>query len=274
MKFLSFKKSYIKRALALLILIICTMIIPLSFAGATSEYSQEGRMPSVIDEAGFLSDNEVSSITSRLDELRDRYQVDVAIVTEQAMLNDDAKDRADDIFDYNPYGMGDGNDGILLYVSAHPRKYHVSAHGNAMNIFNKRGLVYLTDNVEKHLRDNDYYGAFCAYADSCEEILETAAQGKPYNKPDTMTLFITLAVVLLIPLAAAGFMTYTKISKMHTAVKENYASNYVKEGSFQLSRSNDIFIYSNTVRTKRPESNSGTHTSSSGETHSGRGGSY
>ena len=65
-----------------------------------------------------------------------------------------------------------------------------------------------------------------------------------------------------------------KLKKMKTAEENDYAANYVKPGSMKLSVSRDLFLYSRITKTERPKSSSGTHTSSSGRTHGGRGGSF
>ena len=45
-------------------------------------------------------------------------------------------------------------------------------------------------------------------------------------------------------------------------------------GSMNMAVSRDMFLYSKTIRTEKAKSNSGTHTSSSGRTHGGSGGSF
>ena len=61
---------------------------------------------------------------------------------------------------------------------------------------------------------------------------------------------------------------------MKTAVENDYAANYVKPGSKQLTMSRDIFLYSHITKTEKPKNNSGSHNSSSGRTHGGGGGSF
>ena len=65
-------------------------------------------------------------------------------------------------------------------------------------------------------------------------------------------------------------------AKMKTAVENDYAANYMKDGSMKLDISRDIFMYSKITKTEKAKSDSAsdTHTSSSGETHGGRGGSF
>ena len=61
---------------------------------------------------------------------------------------------------------------------------------------------------------------------------------------------------------------------MKTAVRQEDAADYKKPGSFQMKYARDLFLYSTVTKTEKPKASSGSHTSSSGESHGGRGGSY
>ena len=68
-------------------------------------------------------------------------------------------------------------------------------------------------------------------------------------------------------------------STMITVAMQHYAYNYAVNNSLRLDRSNDIFIYRNVTKTRRPEpSSSGggssIHTGSSGTSHGGGGGKF
>lgn len=232
--------------------------------------------PAVVDKSGYLSESRFDEISSLLDDVRQKYDFDVAIYTEKAMSGTDAQNTADDLFDYLGYGFGENADGIMLYISADERKYHLTTHGTGEAVFNERGLAHLEEMILPSLRDNDYYSAMKLYAEGCEELLEMAAQGKPYNKKTLTTSYVCCVIggALLIPLLLAYLMTSIKVKKMKTAVQNNYAANYMKPGSMNLSLSRDIFLYSTVTKTPKPKQNSGSHTSSSGESHGGRGGSF
>lgn len=69
-------------------------------------------------------------------------------------------------------------------------------------------------------------------------------------------------------------LMHKKLCAMKTAVKEDYAGNYMKPNSMNLDFSRDIFLYSTVTKTEKTKSDSGSHTSSSGRSHGGRGGSF
>ena len=103
-----------------------------------------------------------------------------------------------------------------------------------------------------------------------------AAEGKPFNKRQHSMKYILCVVAggLLLPLILAYFMMHKKLCAMKTAVKEDNAANYMKPNSMNLDFSRDIFLYSTVTKTEKPKSDSGSHTSSSGRSHGGRGGSF
>ena len=79
--------------------------------------------PPVIDNAGYLDAEQFNTLTAELNALREKYNFDVAVYTEEVMSGEDETNTADDIFDYNGYGAGSGKDGIMLYVSFYNSRY-------------------------------------------------------------------------------------------------------------------------------------------------------
>lgn len=232
--------------------------------------SGKGAEYPIIDEPGCLTESELSDIENRLIEIRAYYNVDVAVLIEENMSGETAMETADDYFDYGGYGTGENSDGILLYISINPRNYHFSTHGSAIISFDDDNLTDLESAVLPYLRNNDYFGALCAYADTAEELLEIEA----FSNSPLMNVLTTLLIAFVVALIIAFIMTLIKLAQTKTAVNQAYASDYMKPGSMKLAQSQDIFLYSTVTKREKPKQNSSTHTSSSGETHGGRGGSY
>ncbi len=255
----------------IMLFILCScFIFPItSFANSTgSEFA-------VVDETDILLESELNELNNILLSLRKKYSQDISVVIANELYRETAMESADDIFDYGGYGYGENSDGMLLYICLYPREYYFSTHGSAMKVFNRNGLVYLEEKVVPYLIDDDYYGAIKTYADTSEELLEMAAGGTPYNNRPIKDILIVISLVILIPFVIAFSLTFRKLKKMKTANKQEYASNYIKQGSFNITRQGDVFLYSTTTRTLKSKSISGgSHTSSSGRTHGGRGGSF
>ena len=260
-----------KKFLAIITIILC-------MSSSFTAFADFENAP-IADNAGYLTDGEFAELTDQLNEIRETYNVDVAVFTEYEMSGEDAESTADDIFDYMGYGAGEGADGIILYIATEPRVYHMSTHGSGEEIFNDNGLAYLESQFLPLLKEDDYYGAIKAYADYSDLLLEMAEQGEPYNETYHSGTYVlcVIAGAFFLPLLLAYIMMKQKLAKMKTAVRKNYAENYMKQDSFRLDSSRDIFLYSTVTKTARPKESSGSgggHTSSSGEHHGGRGGSY
>lgn len=257
-----------KRIIAIIIAAICF----LSTIAAYADFQN----PPIADGAEYLTEEQNNELSAQLDKIREKYSFDVVFVSEKSLSANDEQAAADDIYDYNGYGYGESYDGILFYIAKAERKYHFSTCGSGETVFNENGLKYLEKKVVPFLTEGDYYAAVKAYAGCAEELLKMAAEGKPFNKSQHGTKYIlcVIAGAVLLPLLLAYFMMQNKLAGMKTAVKEDNASNYMKPGSMNLDFSRDIFLYSTVTKTEKVKSDSGSHTSSSGRSHGGRGGSF
>ena len=254
---------------------VTIMIVLLCFVSTITVYA-DFINPPITDSVGYLTEEQNKELSARLDKIREQYNFDIVFVSEDRLSAYDAQASADDIYDYNGYGYGENYDGILFYIADSERKYHFSVCGSGETIFNENGLAYLEKKIVPYLKKDNYYAAVKSYADHTEELLKMAAEGKPFNKTQHSMKYILCVVAgaLLLPLILAYFMMHKKLCAMKTAVKEDNAANYMKPNSMNLDFSRDIFLYSTVTKTEKPKSSSGSHTSSSGRSHGGRGGSF
>ena len=86
--------------------------------------------PSIVDEAGYLMQSELASLSEDLDKVREKYNFEVAIYTQSDMTSGTAESSADDIYDYQGYGAGGNDDGIMLYICSDTREYHLGQAGS------------------------------------------------------------------------------------------------------------------------------------------------
>lgn len=248
--------------------------------------------PAVVDNAGYLNDDEVNSLTVRLNDLRDTYDVDVAVVIDDRMWGDDVESAADDTYDYYFYGAGTEDDGVLLYISKEPRMYQISTFGSGITAFTDYGIEYLQSLIVPNLQNDDYYSACMDYANGADDLLQQAADGTPYDiySDDTdltagekagSSIGFGILLSLIIALIASAISTRSKVKQMNTAREQADAHGYMKPGSFDLRTRQDVFLYSHLDRREKPKDpppgsggGSSVHVSSSGRSHGGGGGSY
>ncbi|MGN0452322.1 MAG: TPM domain-containing protein [Ruminococcus sp.] len=241
-------------------------------------------LPKVVDNGWLLSDSDAEELSQMLNEISEKHQCDVVIVTTDDLEGKTATEYADDFYDYNGYGYGTGNDGILLLVSLAERDYAISTTGSCIYTFTDSGLDYIEGIFIPYLSDGDYMEAFTAFAQECDNFLTQDAVGDPYdtnNMPEEKYTFSDFIFEFGIALAVGIGLAFVIVSIMKSQLKsvrfQAKADNYLKQGSLNITESKDIFLYSHVTRTPRPKENSGgssTHTSSSGTTHGGTSGKF
>lgn len=257
----------------------------------------ESDLSRFVDEAGLLADSEGKELQDKLDEISERQQVDVVVVTVNSLDGATAMEYADDFYEKNGYGFGEEKDGILFLVSMEERDWWMSTSGFGITAFTDAGLEYISDMIINDLSEGDYEWAFMDFADMCDDYITQAKTGEPYdadNLPkDPLELLVYFVFALLVGFVIALIATGIMRSKLKSVYTQTEASGYVKKGSLDLTVKNDLFLYKTVDRREKPKeepktssssssssSSSGssrgstTHKSSSGKKHGGAGGKF
>ena len=243
-----------------------------------------GSFPRLVDNADLLDDEEEALLLGKLDEVSERQQFDVVIVTASTIDGKSPMAYADDFFDYNGYGKGADRSGALLLVSMEDRDWWISTRGYGITALTDFGIEKIGDDIIRDgLSDGDYYDAFVTFVKDCDSYVTQAKNGTPvdrntYKEPFPFvkrigaSAVIGLIVSLIVGSALKGKMTSVKAAKT--------AASYTRPGSFYLRDQSDVFLYNNVTRTAKPQETrsggggSSTHTSSSGASHGGGGGKF
>ena len=268
------KKRILIVALALMLLV--SIAVP---ALATSMYAPGGR---VVDNAELLTSTERRELTKLLDEISQRHQADVVVVTTDSLLGKTPRAFADDFYDENGYGYGPNYDGVLLLVSMEDRDWYISTCGFGITAFTDAGIEYISEQFLSDLSNGWYADAFTVFAQQCDAFLTQARAGDPYdvhNLPKEPFSFVFWAVVsLVIGLVVALIYTAILKGQLKTVRPRWEASEYVRQGSLDITTAHELFLYRNVTRRAKPkDSGSGgsrTHRSSSGRSHGGGGGKF
>ncbi|MBQ2785590.1 MAG: TPM domain-containing protein [Oscillospiraceae bacterium] len=228
----------------------------------------------VIDEPGLLSSSEVRKLSEIAQTLADNYEIDAAIVIVNSLNGKTAQAYADDYFDYNDYGVGSNDSGVLLLVAMKEREWYVSTHAEGTAAVTNNEIDILDEDMVDYLSSGDYYDAFAIYLNFLELEFE---HYRTYESGFTLKgLGTRLLTGLFIGSVIAVIALLIMRSKMNTAKQQSGAGSYMVNGSYDLYRCQDIFLYSKTTKTPKPQNNSSssTHRSSSGRSHGGRGGRF
>jgi Beta-propeller domains of methanol dehydrogenase type len=249
----------------------------------------EGRLqPRLVDEANLLSHAQQHTLLTKLDEISEKWQLDVVVVTNHSLEGKTVEAFADDFYDYNGYGFGQEKDGILLLVSMDTREWAISTCGRAINIFTDSRQANMSDTFVSYLGDGDYNGAFVRFANMCNNYMDYDANQSNVDQTTTRTrspfgwfgaIFWSSAVGMVV-----GLIVALSLRSQLTSVKpQTMATAYTKPGSLKITDRTDLFLYHNITRVPIPRdsdsgsgsrshhssSHSSTHTSSSGRSHGG-----
>ena len=197
--------------------------------------------------------------------------MEIAVVTVSDLEGKTVEEYGDDFYDYNGYGYGEDDDGLLLLIyepgDGGEREAYISTHADGAYEFYDAIREDMMLSMRDSLVAGDYAAAFNIFVDKAEETM------KPNVSPIWLFVFVLVGAVvgLLITTAMA--------SKNKSVIAKDYADYYMRPNSLVLTNQNDVFVNSYTNRTAKvrdDDSDSGgsrtrssTHTSSSGRSHGG-----
>ena len=209
----------------------------------------------VYDNAKVLSQADIQKLTAEIQRIEKKHNVRIGVVTQPSMQGCNIGQVANALLDQGYKGAPNG--GIVLLVSVDPKKreYYMSTD-NAMRakITDDKGINYIKDEMVPKLKENKYSEAFLKYTAAIETELDYfAKEGKPY---DPSAGFHPLAAIaaLIIGLLGGYGVRETLISSMSNVTPAARASEYLVDDSFDLTESDDRFLFMNVTWTKKSKS--------------------
>lgn len=254
---------------AIVAVMLCLSMSVCAFASLEDFFVPvERTLPLVVDNADLISDDVEDALLEKCNEMAEEYELEVAIVTTPDLGGLTAQEYADDFYDYNGYGFGANDDGILVVYKPGEegdRKIHITTHGKGVSEFSDSDLDNIRDKMISYLVDDDYDSAFICYLDMVEDELKPGI--------DLAWLF-----GLMLAGAVVGFIVMSAvISKNKSVISRKNAREYTRQGSMTVTGSRDMFAYSRVTSSPRVQNNGSggsTHGSSSGRSHGGSGASF
>ena len=226
------------------------------------------------DQAGLLTADQASSLLSKLDEISERQQCDVAVVTvENIQEGYTVEEYADAVYEeLMNYGYGSSHDGIMLLLSMGSRDWYIETEGLGIDAITDSIREDIADAMMPDLQSGNYAGAFTIYAEMCDANIDAAREGKKFPWGSAVPISFVAAFVL-------SLLNNMRLkSELKSVAKKTAANDYTRQGSLQLTEQRDTFLYNKIDRvrkeTKKSSGGSTTHTSSSGRTHGGGGGKF
>ena len=247
--------------------------------------SANGHPSRLADDADLLTPTEEQNLISKLDEVSERQQFEVVIVTVNSLGGKSPMAYADDYYDIKGYGYGADRDGALLLISMADRDWWISTTGYGITALTDFGIEKMGENmIRDGLSDGDYYEAFSRFVSDCDSFVTQAKNGTPVDRgtyKEPFPVAKRLGISAIIGVIVAMIVGSSLKGKMVSVRAANTAADYTRPGSFVLREQNEVFLYNNVTRTAIPQQTrsgggggSSTHTSSSGSSHGGGGGKF
>ena len=249
----------------------------------------------VTDDAGIFTAEEIQNLEQMIEQIRNTYQVDAAVLTTRDVMytSDDTKiqDYADLYYEEHGYGIGEDKAGVIYMIDMTNRAPVISTSGVMIDYINDRRLERLFDAAVDYLRAGNYGGAAQATLSLMMRYLQEgveegqfrydSATGKRlsglYNKLTTRE-----GLLGAVAGAIASLLSFLGVKSSYNLKGSTYKYNAAAacQSHFILDREN--FLRQRVTRTRIPQntgggggggfgggSGSSVHTSSSGGSHGG-----
>ena len=256
---------------AIILVLSMGMILPVMNVKASE-------LPRLTDEADILTDAEEAEVLAKLDEISERQEFDVVIATVNDYEQSDVKNAAYDYYDYNGFGYGENNDGILLYLSMGERELNISGTGYGIEAFTDFGREQMLEQIKPELGEDDFYNAFLEFADIADTYITEAKAGTPYDvdhpayeeEMDLTTILMMFGGFVLVGAIIAKIIVKSAEGQLKSVRCAASAHDYMRKGSLRMYNSVHYLVDSRITSVYSPEKEEGStiDRGSSGVSHS------
>lgn len=270
-----------KKRIFAFIATVLMLALSFSFFCFAAQKPETRQVPRLVDKANLIDDADEKQLLATLNSLSEQMQFDFVAATVKSTGGKDIVAFSDDYFDYNGFGYGDDDSGVALIICMNPREVYISGCGEGTKYFDYDDCQDIIDVFYDELKAGNYAEVVGTFIDEAQRYVEFGRNGVPLSYRFTLFLVnwkMTIIAPIVIGIALAFFTVGYMKKGLKSVRKKEGAADYEVPGSLRLSREEDCFMYSNVSKTARPQEStsgsSGTHTSSSGNSHSGGGRSF
>lgn len=218
------------------------------------------------DKNGILTKEESQEIISSLQEIEKHYGIRASVYITDKVDGDALKISQAMMDKIHEKEKDIGH--IQLFIATESRDWSLMTDAIAgERITDNEGLPTIRDQVVPSLKDNHWAGAVKGYVAGTNDMLSYyEKEGKAYTG-DEEGFLGSLGIAFLVALAMGFIVRHQLIASMSNVIPAANAKVYLDEGSFQLTRKEDTFLFMNVTRTKKEkkaEASESTDRSSSG----------
>ena len=253
----------------------------------------------VTDECGLFTQEEIAAIEAEIDEIRQTYQMDVAVLTttkvpdnRSSSSEDQTMAYADRYYEEQGYGMGEDRAGLLYLIDMHNRVSYVSTAGIMIDYIDEDREEELLGAADDDLAARRYGRATLSLLRKLKSILSRGIREGHFRFDDVTGERLTglynklttgeLAVAALVG-AGAGLLALGAVLGRYKRMAGTYRFDKATQSAVSLTRNEKTFLRSRVSRTRISSggsggrfgggsgSGSGVHISSGGMSHGGGG---
>ncbi len=264
-----------KKKLVSIFMLLLLLISSAALAAQSGTNNRYPDFPLVHDEAGLMSADERKSLEDKLQQLSSQYDIRVAVLTMKNLPTDKNIREYGKDYLFEHYRDLENSKGSIIFVQVTgDRSYRVVTDNNMRQIITDEiGYPYLEEEFLPHLKNNEYYEAYNAYADGVDYLCNYYAENeKAYDPDDEFSIpgFI-IAIMLSVGIGMAVY-AYLE-SEMSNVRAKAGAEDYFDNSSFALSQREDVYLYTST-QVIHHERNNDSSSSSDNDSSSGGGGGH
>lgn len=236
----------------------------------------------VYDFAELLTLSEEEKLYHQVEQFMDSANLDLAIVTisENNKLN--AREYADDFYDYNGFGTDSEHSGVLFLVDMDTREIYMSTTGKAISLYSDYRIDMTLDAISQEFSNQNYYQGITKFVTILKNY-DTI--GLPSNKDSKYAIGddgevyreFPWLIVLGVPFAITAIVIGVMIHKNKLVRAATSSREYLDKDSLKINTVSDRLIFTNTVAVPRSTGSSSSgggssrHSGSSGRSHGGGG---
>ena len=261
-------------ALLALLLLLCTasvaLAVPKQAPPPKAQQEQSLEAARVVDEAEILTDSEEKELDAKIATIEQSHKVRILIGTMKSTDGTPLGKIANNVVDQIPADNGT----IVLLLSMKERDWYISTDNKMRaRITDGKGVDYLAGEFLPDLKENKYDAAFTTFAATTDEMLTYyEKEGEPYDPANAFDP-MTLGIAVLCALILGAVIYYQLLATASNVTFAAEADAYLNHDSFQLTRSEDDFLYTTVTRRDKPKKESSS-SSSRDSSHGGGGGKF
>lgn len=269
-----------RRAFLLLRKFLLAVSLLLLLGGISVYAAEEGN---VYDDAGLLTEGEISTLNEKIEELKAQSGWNVYAVTTDDAMGKSATAYADDFFDLH---SPEQEDGVALLIDMDNREITISTCGEAIRYLTDARIDAILDEAYTDVSNENYGDCLITMVDGVSGYYQKGISEGQYNY-DTETgeisryhtlTFAEIGITMLVALVC-GASLYVAVAAGYTLRFNTYQYDFRANGRVNLRIKQDNFVNQTVTQRRIPKQTSSggshssgrssTHHSSSGRSHGG-----